>query len=116
MDDSLDIAYFCTKLQAEREAILELKETRNASIATVELDQSAVGRLSRMDAMQQQAMAQNTRQRSEQSLRLIETALHRCGNGNYGYCLECDEDIDPRRLELNPASTLCIRCASKRDP
>ena len=115
MSDRQRNEHFRRKLLAEREAILSMAATREDSTATVKLDQSAVGRLSRMDALQQQAMAQNTRQRSEQALLRIEAALRRCDSGDYGYCQECDEAIDPRRLELDPATTLCIRCASKRD-
>lgn len=103
------------KLLAIRKAILGVAEAREASTATVVLDQSSVGRLSRMDALQQQAMAQNTRQRAERGLRRIEAALRRCDDGSYGYCLDCGEAIDPRRLELNPAATLCIACAEARD-
>ena len=110
-----DIEHFKAKLIAAREAILSLSETRNASTATVTLDQSSVGRLSRMDALQQQAMAQNSRQRTEDELRRIEAALRRCDDGNYGYCVKCDEPIDPRRLELYPTATLCIGCAEKSD-
>ena len=73
----MHIEHFRHKLLAEREKIRMLEGTRNDSSATVELDQSAVGRLSRMDTMQQQAMAQNTRQRSEQALIRIEAALLR---------------------------------------
>lgn len=109
-----DIAHFKNKLLAAREAILNLEETRSTSTATVMLDQSSVGRLSRMDALQQQAMAQSTRQRVELELRRIEATLRRCDDGSYGYCLECDEPIDPRRLELDPAATLCIACAETR--
>ena len=67
----LDIEHFRNKLLAAREAILDVADTRNASAATVMLDQSSVGRLSRMDALQQQAMAQNNRQRAELELRRI---------------------------------------------
>ena len=110
-----DIEYFKAKLIAARETILSLTETREASTATVVLDQSSVGRLSRMDALQQQAMAQNARQRTEEELRRIEAALRRCEDGSYGYCARCDELIDPRRLELYPAAGLCIACAEKSD-
>jgi len=109
-----DIDHYRAKLLAAREALSDLTDTRKASTATVVLDQSSVGRLSRMDAMQQQAMAQNTRQRAEQELRRIEGALRRCDDGSYGDCLGCDEPINPRRLELDPAATLCIDCAGKR--
>ena len=114
--DEPDIEHFRAKLIATREAILGLSETRNASTATVMLDQSSFGRLSRMDALQQQAMAQNSRQRTEDELRRIEAALRRCEDGSYGYCIRCDERIDPRRLELYPTAGLCIACAEKSDP
>lgn len=109
-----DIDHFKNKLLATREAILGVADARNASTATVVLDQTSVGRLSRMDALQQQAMAQSTRKRAELSLQRIEAALRRCENGSYGVCLDCDEPIDPRRLELDPAATLCIACAEQR--
>ena len=110
-----EIDHFRAKLLAARADLLGLAEERNAATATVVLDQTSVGRLSRMDAMQQQAMAQGTRQRAEQSLRRIEAALRRCDDGSYGECQDCGEFINPRRLELDPAATLCIACAEARD-
>ncbi len=115
MTETPDIEHFRAKLLKAREEIVGLSETRDASTATVVLDQSSVGRLSRMDALQQQAMAQSTRQRAELALRRIEAALRRCDDGSYGYCPECDEPINPRRLELDPAAPLCIACAEARD-
>jgi len=110
-----DLDHFRDKLLAAREAILGLADTRDAATATVALDQSSVGRFSRMDALQQQAMAQGIRQRAERELRRIEAALRRCDDGSYGVCPQCDAPIDPRRLELDPAATLGIACAEKRD-
>lgn len=110
-----DIEHFRRLLLHERKELLALQDIRRAAAATVELDQASVGRLSRMDALQQQAMAQDGRQRAELALRRIEAALRRCDDGRYGECLECGEWIDPRRLELDPAATLCIRCAAARD-
>lgn len=109
-----DIGHFKQRLLKEKEDLLALQETRDSSTATVVLDQSSVGRLSRMDALQQQAMAQTTRQRAETALRRIEAALRRCEDGSYGYCLECDEPINERRLELDPAAAFCIACAEER--
>lgn len=106
---------FRRKLVEAREAIIALQDERNASSATVMLDQSSVGRLSRMDALQQQAMAQNSQERAEMALRRIEAALRRCDDGSYGYCLDCDGPIDTRRLALDPATALCIACAEVRD-
>jgi DnaK suppressor protein len=115
MADRPGIDHFRALLLRARDELLSTRAARDASAATVELDQSSVGRLSRMDAMQQQAMAQNGQQRAELALRRIDAALRRCDDGSYGHCLGCDEPIDPRRLELDPAATLCIACAGARD-
>jgi DnaK suppressor protein len=85
-----------------------------AERAPVELDQQAVGRLSRMDALQVQAMAVETSRRRGRELRRIDAALARMGEGEYGYCVECGDEIAVRRLELDPAAALCIGCASGR--
>ncbi|MBT8089945.1 MAG: TraR/DksA family transcriptional regulator [Gammaproteobacteria bacterium] len=98
------------KLRAELEAEAEAAE---GSAAIVELDQSKVGRLSRMDAMQAQAMAQASCQRRDATLRRITAALKRLDDGDYGVCHDCDEPINPRRLEFDPTVLLCIDCASK---
>jgi len=80
---------------------------------TVALDQQSVGRLSRMDAMQQQQMANAEALRREQELLRIDTALMRMDHGDeYGYCQTCGEDIPFKRLEIDPAAHLCVGCAS----
>lgn len=109
-----DIAHFKARLLSARDELVELAASRRESTATVELDQSRVGRLSRMDALQQQAMAQNNLRRAELELRRIDAALERCEAGSYGYCLDCGEPIDPRRLELDLTSTRCVGCATER--
>lgn len=105
-----------------RERLLKLREdletaaeTAHGSAAVVELDQSKVGRLSRMDAMQAQAMAQASGHRRDAALRRIAAALQRLDDGDYGICLECEEPINPKRLEFDPAMPLCIACASGRE-
>jgi DnaK suppressor protein len=76
----------------------------------VELDQARVGRLSRMDAMQAQEMAQATARRREQRLAQVEDALRRMESDDFGICFACGEEIDPRRLALDPTATRCIGC------
>ncbi|MBE9549338.1 MAG: TraR/DksA C4-type zinc finger protein [Proteobacteria bacterium] len=80
---------------------------------TVELDQARTGRLTRMDAMQAQQMAQESARRRRQQLLLIEAAFKRMETGDYGYCLDCDEEIAVQRLFVDPSNTLCIKCAEK---
>ncbi|MFC3227541.1 TraR/DksA family transcriptional regulator [Marinibaculum pumilum] len=77
----------------------------------VQLDQSSVGRLSRMDAMQVQAMAQAAERRRSDEVRRIEAALQRIAEDEYGWCLRCGEAIAVPRLEADPTATLCIGCA-----
>ena len=96
-------------LQAELQSIAE---TGDESAAVVELDQSKVGRLSRMDAMQAQEMAKASSQRREATLKHIAAALKRIDDGDFGLCRKCDEPINPKRLEFDPTATLCIGCAS----
>ena len=100
------------KLKAELEAVAE---SGDESAAIVELDQTKVGRLSRMDALQAQAMAKASAGRREQMLRRIEAALVRVENDEYGICQECGEPINPKRLDFDPTVTLCIDCASSAE-
>ena len=86
-------------------------ETAKGNRNTVTLDQQSVGRLSRMDALQQQAMANATHQRRTKERMALNSALERIEDGSYGECQDCGDDIDERRLSLSPAIMLCISCA-----
>ncbi len=79
---------------------------------TVELDQQSVGRLSRMDAMQQQAMAKATQTRRDQMKLRITAALARLDADEFGYCLKCGDDIAPKRLKFDPTVPTCLTCAA----
>lgn len=70
-----------------------------------------VGRLSRMDAMQGQAMAEEVKRRRANELTRIKAALSRMEEGEYGYCLNCGDDISEKRLDLDPSVSLCNKCA-----
>jgi len=82
------------------------------SQAVVQLDQQSVGRLSRMDALQNQAMAKAQQTRRNTLALRLSAALLRVEDGEFGYCEDCGDDIAPKRLELDPAATKCINCAS----
>jgi DnaK suppressor protein len=103
------------KLLRLREELEGLAATGDESAAVVELDQSKVGRLSRMDAMQAQAMAQATAARRDAMLRNIAAALERFDSGEYGICQECGEPINPKRLEVDPTALRCIDCANRSE-
>ena len=80
--------------------------------AIVTLDQQAVGRLSRMDALQNQAMAQAQATRRAQEAARLSAALTRLADGSYGECEDCGERIPPGRLRLDLAARRCVACAS----
>ncbi len=108
--------------EAIREKLLRIRcelqsvaATGDESADVVELDQSKVGRLSRMDALQAQAMSQASGRRREQMLQLVAQALVRLDSGQYGDCRACDEPIDRKRLEIDPTTTLCIGCATRTE-
>lgn len=103
------------RLLDEQDALAEGDAMRREGSATVELDQTRTGRLSRMDALQGQAMAQAVSARARERLQRIAAALRRLDAGDYGYCLECEEPIDIRRLNADPATSLCLDCAAARE-
>lgn len=95
----------------------ELKdEHAQEDTQTVELDQSRMGRLSRMDALQNQQMALEAKRRSMRRLTAVEAALRNIDSGEFGYCVTCGEDIPSARLDFDPATTQCVACASEREP
>lgn len=102
------------RLLARRQELDALLATSEADVSAVELDQTKVGRLSRMDALQGQQMALETRRRREAECARIDAALQRLRDGDYGFCLSCDAKIADKRLHLDPAATLCVDCAGGR--
>ena len=79
------------------------------SCAPVEQDQQSIGRLSRLDAMQQQAIniAHDVRRKHRQVL--LSAALKRIDDRDYGYCDQCDDIIGAGRLAIDSAAMLCVR-------
>lgn len=96
------------------ERLAEIKGLSAGSEAArlpVELDQASVGRLSRMDAIQGQAMALEAERRRDTERRRIEQTVRRIEAGDYGFCVACGEPIAAKRLALDPTAPTCIRCA-----
>lgn len=110
-----DTAYggFRERLQARRQELQALSETTKSERGPVTLDQQSVGRLSRMDALQVQAMNVETERRRTAELTRIDAALKRLETDGFGYCIICDEAIAEKRLNHDPAVATCIRCAAR---
>ncbi|WP_142849880.1 TraR/DksA family transcriptional regulator [Telmatospirillum sp. J64-1] len=109
----MDTEHLKTRLEEQLQALDSLAESTAGSADPAELEQAQVDRLSRVEAMQDQAMAAETIRRRQVERQRILAALARIKEGEYGYCVACGEDIQPKRLELDPAVPTCIACAQK---
>jgi RNA polymerase-binding transcription factor len=107
-----DFNYYHQLLLQKQQELKTTEQQAKESTKAVNLDQSSVGRLSRMDAMQSQAMALETKRRRQIELTRINAALERIDDGEFGYCASCEEEINKRRLEIDPANPFCVKCAS----
>ena len=109
----VDLGAVEAQLRTRRAELARLNEAHEDDRRPVELDQTRTGRLSRMDALQNQAMAVEVERRREFELTRIDAALERLKDGEYGYCITCGEPIALKRLELDPATPVCIECAAQ---
>lgn len=110
-ESSIDTERYLIRLRTEREDLQAASDSTASARKPVELDQQSVGRLSRMDALQNQAMARGTEERRNARLRCIEAAISRLETGEFGYCNDCGDRIAARRLDLDPTVSRCISCA-----
>jgi DnaK suppressor protein len=88
-----------------------VQATSAESREPVALDQTTTGRLSRMDALQVQAMALETDRRRDLEITRVETALDRMKHGEFGYCVTCGDEVEIKRLDNDPSTPTCIGCA-----
>lgn len=95
----LDLARFREKLLARRGQLLVEDQMSEGDRAPVTLEQDSVGRLSRIDAMQVQAMALAQARRRQTERSAIDAAIARIDVNEFGYCIKCGEDIAIARLE-----------------
>ncbi len=108
--DSSTIAEFLDLIEEKLKDISIEDDLGEEAQRTVELDQQTVGRFSRMDALQVQAMAQAQQRRRDKERTALSFALKRISEGEFGYCDDCGEPIEEARLRLNPAFINCISC------
>ena len=91
--------------------LLALEDEKNKTASeTVTLDQQSVGRLSRMDALQQQAMAKAVDLRRQIEKKTLEDALNRIMRNEYGECIDCGDFIEVERLKVKPSVLKCSEC------
>jgi DnaK suppressor protein len=108
----IDVAALLKRLKALQSELESVAASGAEAAQPVELDQSRVGRLSRMDAMRSQAMSVESERRRALQLSRIRAAIKRIEDGEFGYCSSCGVAIAAERLDIDPAAHLCIDCAS----
>jgi DnaK suppressor protein len=100
------------RLLQEKQELHTLSDDAKEARGTVKLDQQGVGRLSRMDAMQQQAMALESERRRQMRSKRIDAALQRIDRQEFGYCVKCGDPIPAARLDADPTNPFCVGCAT----
>jgi len=110
----IDKKYFTEKLLGLRKKTEEALIKTRKSTQPIELDQSTMGRVSRIDAMQQREMYLASERKHEATLLYIDIALRKIGTSDFGFCSHCGEEILLKRLELNPIVSLCMECANNQ--
>lgn len=100
------------QLQTEQRMLQVALAQIDQSTQAVELDQNRVGRLSRMDALQGQALAQAGEVRQKQRLQSVTHALTLIEHPDYGRCQHCDQWVAYGRLQIDPTALFCVECAA----
>jgi DnaK suppressor protein len=99
------------QLESELKRLERSMRTTDEASRPVELDQQAVGRLSRMDSLQNQHMSRNLQERERVRYTAILRALKRMEEGTYGICTGCGQPIESGRLQVMPEVEHCPACA-----
>jgi DnaK suppressor protein len=104
------------KLKLE-EQIKEKMETIKKTIDSYErltkpvAPDNAIGRLTRMEAINSKSMNEASLKRAKFTLSKLERAFARIGTPDFGLCRACEEPIPFARLMILPETDLCVKCA-----
>ena len=109
------LAEFVTSLETLQENLQQQLLSSAAQAQPVTLDQQAVGRVSRIDAIQQQHIAIASRQQTKILMIQVQAALARIDAGDYGYCQECGELVGLLRLKAQPYARWCLQCQTRSE-
>lgn len=100
------------ELERQLERLQKSMQVTDEALKTVQLDQTAVGRLSRMDSLQNQSLSKGLREREVVQLSQIRDALARLEAGSYGLCTLCTGEIPFERLFVFPEAPECAGCVT----
>ncbi len=101
---------FRERLEAEQAELEGMTRSTGEDRKPVALDQQSIGRVSRIDSLQVQAMAQASEGRRQLRRRRVAGALARIEEEEFGYCVDCGSFIGLKRLEIDPTVFRCVAC------
>ncbi len=104
------LAHLSAELDRGLQKLERSMRVTDEAMKPIELDQSTVGRLSRIDSLQNQGLTRNLQEREQALLGLMVGALRRVDEGRYGTCTDCGEAIPFERLAVFPETPTCARC------
>lgn len=102
------LAIIQSTLKSTEKEIQELIELTKP----ISLDNS-IGRLSRMDAINNKAINEKALRDKKQTLKKLKRALERYDEEKLGSCLKCGNEIPFGRLKIMPYTTRCVQCAGR---
>jgi len=108
----LDRQLLRLKIESSIEQIKE--DIEDLKILTAPIaPENAIGRLSRMDAINNKSINEAALRKSKEKLQKLKYALSRIEDENFGMCDRCAKPIQPMRIMLMPESNYCVSCASR---
>ena len=114
MDNSKNTPLGSEEIKAKIEA--EIAKTQAVIIEYKGMSQpvspeNAIGRISRMDAINNKSVTEAALRQAENKLKKLEFALTKVGSADFGVCIKCKQTIPLGRILLMPQSTHCVACA-----
>ena len=104
------------ELKRNIEEAIEAQQTLIASLAETSkpvAPDNAIGRLSRMEALNDRAVSEASLNAARHKLSRLETALGKVDQPDFGLCVSCDNPIPPGRILFMPEATRCVPCSDK---
>lgn len=95
----------------------EITKTKNLIVTYKEMTAPvapdvAIGRISRMDAINNKAITEASLRQAESKLKGLEEVFKKVGTKDFGVCNKCKKPIPIGRILIRPESQLCVSCAS----
>jgi DnaK suppressor protein len=107
------VAELRAELERQLSKLTRSMRTTTRAMKPIPLDQSSVGRLSRIDNLQTQGLTRGLQEREQAKLGQITEAMKRLEAGTYGRCVVCDEAIAFERLLIFPEAPNCAGCTGR---